>query len=120
MDRRLLPQFLRLEHPASGGDINATALAKGAGNTSFPKDFLESQTSRTTMTFVAVGGIEWDEIDVALDSIKERGKTAGGIGRIVFPIDQSPLKENPFPGGLTIATARCHKSGEIPLFAYWD
>ena len=57
--------FLRLKHAASGGDIDAAALAKGAGESCVAEDFLKLYAGGTGGAGESAGGIERDEVDVA-------------------------------------------------------
>ena len=52
-----LPHPLRLEHPASRSDIDAPALAEGAGDTGGAEGFLEQLARLATTSLVAGGGV---------------------------------------------------------------
>jgi hypothetical protein len=62
--------FLRLEHAASGGDIDAAALAEGAGESCVAEDFLKLHTGGAGGAGESAGGIERDEIDVGVDAFE--------------------------------------------------
>ena len=94
--------FLRFEHAASGGDIDAAALAKGAGESCVAEDFLKLHAGGTGGAGESAGGIERDEIDVGVDALEEIGESRCRFGRIVFAGDEGPLEEDAFAGGAAV------------------
>jgi hypothetical protein len=66
----LMASFLRLKHAASGGDIDAAALAEGAGESCVAEDFLKLHAGGAGGAGESAGGIERDEIDVGVDAFE--------------------------------------------------
>jgi hypothetical protein len=62
--------FLRFEHAASGGDIDAAALTEGAGESCVAEDFLKLHAGGACGAGESAGGIERDEIDVGVDAFE--------------------------------------------------
>ena len=112
--------FRRLEHAASGGDIDAAALAKGAGESCLAEDFLKLHAGGAGGAGESAGGVERNEIVVGVDALEEFGEACGRFGRIVFAGDEGPLEEDAFAGGAALVAAGVDERFQVPAFAGGD
>jgi hypothetical protein len=62
--------FLCLQHAASGGDIDAAALAEGAGESCVAEDFLKLHAGGAGGAGESAGGVERDEVYVGVDALE--------------------------------------------------
>ena len=62
--------FLCLQHAASCGDIDAAALAEGAGKSCVAEDFLKLHAGGASGAGESAGWVERNEIDVGVDAFE--------------------------------------------------
>ena len=111
-----MASFLRLQHAASGGDIDAAALTEGAGESCVAEDFLKLHAGGASGAGESAGGIERNEIDVGIDAFEEIGESSCRFGRIIFAGDEGPLEEDTFAGGAAVVAAGVDERFQVPAF----
>ncbi len=114
------PFSIGFEHAAACGDIDAAALAEGAGETGLAEDALEPGTGFAGLALESGGGVEGDKIDMGIDTGEERGEAGGGFGGIVFAFDECPLEEDSLRCEACVGAAGIDQFGEGPAFAGGD
>lgn len=103
---------------AAGGDVDAAALADGAGEREFVgEDFLETARGFGAGggAVVAGGGVERDEVHLRGEAAEEMTDGAGVVGGVVFAVDERPLVEDAAAGGFAVGAAGGDEFVERPL-----
>ena len=123
--KRKLPAdacLFRAEHSAAGGDVYATALADGAGDTCGFERALEFDGGGGGGGGAAesVRGVERDEVDVGADAGEQGGEALGGGGGVVGSGDERPLEKDFASGLLGIGAAGGDEFGKRPAAAGGD
>ena len=103
---------------AAGGDVDAAALADGAGERKLVgEDFLETARGLGAggSAVVAGGGVERDQVYLGGQAAKEVADGAGVIGGVVFAVDERPLVEDTPAGGFAVGAAGGDEFVERPF-----
>ncbi len=106
------------ELAAAGGDVDAAALADGAGEREFVgEDFLKTAGGVAARggAVVAGGGVERDEVYLRGEAAEEVADGAGVVGGVVFAVDERPLVEDAAAGGLAVGAAGGDEFVEWPF-----
>lgn len=95
------------ELSAASGDVDAAALAEGAWEAGVAEDLLELEGVLVGGGGAgeAVGGVEWDEVDVGVDALEELCEGVSLLGCVVLSVDEGPAEEDAFLGGLGVGAA---------------
>src|SRR5262249_20952190 len=101
------------ELAAAGGDVDAAALADGAGEAAGAEDALEFAGGGAGGGGAgeAVGGVEGNEVDVGVEAGEEGGDLLGVGGGVVGAGDEGPLEEDAALGFRAVEAASVDEFG---------
>ncbi len=114
--------FFGFELAAAGGDVDASALADGAGEACLLKDAVKGVGGGVGafLTAVARGLIERDEIDVRIKPVEESGDLFGVLGCVIDSSDECPGEEDAPACLCIVAAAGGDELMQWPALIGWD
>ncbi len=107
---------------ATSGDVDAAALAHGAGQAVFGEDGLKAfgGVAAGGRAVVASGRVERDEIYLGKLALEQAADGMGGGGRVIFSFDERPLVEDAALASGDVGAAGGHELVERPFFGGGD
>ena len=85
-------------------DINPPAHANGTGDPPLLQDLLKGSGfyQGRCLAGKSTGRVERNDIDMRRDTGQQPGQSTSLVGRVIYPLDQSPFESYPSPGGLAV------------------
>ena len=107
---------------AAGGDVDAPALAHGAGHPGGEQPLLEAPhvVGSRRSPVVAPGGVQGDDVHLDLQPGQEGRQAVGVSDAVIGAFDQGPFDEDLLPGPRAVGPAGGHQVGQGPAPAGGD